>query len=123
MSPGGLMRIRRVVAIVLSFTSTVLAQQNAGSISGTVSDPSDAAVSGAKITMTNELTGLSRTTSTAGDGSYSVLQLAVGIYRVEAEGKGFAKTSRSRGAFGTNPKGRLALSLKGESIQQIVEVV
>src|SRR5258708_2945775 len=112
MSPGGLMRIRRVVAIVLSFTSTVLAQQNAGSISGTVSDPSDAAVSGAQVTMNNELTGLSRTTSTAGDGSYSVLQLAVGIYRVEAEGKGFAKTSRSGVTVDTNQKVRLDLSLK-----------
>ena len=46
-----------------------------GHIQGTVTDPSGAAISGAKITVTNTATGIIHTVTSADDGSYQFLQL------------------------------------------------
>ena len=57
------------VAIALSVTP-MLAQVDTGSITGTVTDPSGAVVGNAKVTLTNEGTGQSLTTTTGSDGLY-----------------------------------------------------
>jgi hypothetical protein len=78
------------VGVLTVFTAFVLAQNDRASITGTVTDPSGAAVKGAAVKVTNVNTGSSFDTSTNDDGRYvtpSVLQ--VGIYRVEASQSGF----------------------------------
>src|SRR4030081_1962024 len=60
-----------------------------GSILGTVTDPQGAAVANAKVTVTNQRKGTSDTTTTNGDGNYSVTHLIPDIYTVRAEGAGF----------------------------------
>src|SRR5579862_6894956 len=105
------MRVRIALWILL-LTSVALAQQNAGSILGTVFDPSGATIAGVKITVVEEQTGLSRTTLSAADGFYSVVQLPVGRYRVEAEQKGFQILSQNGVTVDVNQKVRLDLTLK-----------
>jgi hypothetical protein len=65
--------------------------QDTGRIAGTVTDPSSAVISGAKITVTNAGTGASRVTTSDKDGNYQVLDLPIGTYRITAEKTGFAK--------------------------------
>src|SRR5437899_13011384 len=65
------------------------AQQITGSIRGTVVDSSGAAVQGAAVSAKETETGLSRTTVTDRSGGYLLLELPVGHYRVQVEGKGF----------------------------------
>ena len=62
------------VAIALSVTP-LLAQVDTGSITGTVTDPSGAVVGNAKVTLTNEGTGQSLTTTTGSDGLYNFTPL------------------------------------------------
>jgi len=60
-----------------------------GSIVGTVTDPSGAVVSGAKVTITNKGTGQLITTTTTSTGNYASGALIPGDYQVRIEGQGF----------------------------------
>jgi hypothetical protein len=65
------------------------AQTFRGTILGTVTDATGAAVPGATVTVRNVDTGLLRNTETQGDGSYRVPELPIGIYDVTVEKTGF----------------------------------
>ena len=67
------------------------AQQITGKIRGTVTDPAGAVVQSATVKTTHTETGLTRTTTTGSDGTYLLIELPVGHYRVEAAAKGFQK--------------------------------
>src|SRR6266446_6432396 len=75
----------------LCVTSVSRAQDATGRVIGVVTDPAGAVVPGARITVTNSATGVSRETISAGDGSYQVLLLPIGSYTVAAEARGFRK--------------------------------
>ena len=60
-----------------------------GSIFGTVTDPSGAAVNGAKVTVTDERKGTTDTATTNESGNYSVTHLIPDTYSVKVEGQGF----------------------------------
>ena len=82
-----------VAALVLSLTGLVLAQSSArGAISGSVKDPSGAAVAGATVAIKNEQTSVTeRTVTTSGDGAFSATLLPIGKYTVTVTASGFNK--------------------------------
>jgi hypothetical protein len=57
--------------------------QNVGSLSGTVTDPSGAAIAGAKVTISDQGSGLSRTVESDKNGEYNFAQLNPGTYKLE----------------------------------------
>jgi len=71
-----------IVAFVLMAALSLSAQTFRGTILGTVTDPSGAVISGAKVTVKNSGTGLERTTETSADGSYTLPELPIGTYSV-----------------------------------------
>lgn len=75
--------------LFLSLTSAVWAVDPTGTIAGNVSDPSGAAVAGAKVTATNLNTGLTRDTTTGANGAYIFPLLPVGFYSIAVEAAGF----------------------------------
>ena len=102
---------RRFCAAVLSlgvllciFSLNLNAQSTYGSISGTVSDPSGAAIGAANITLTNVGTADKRTQVTADNGQFTFVNLFQGNYRVDIEKQGFkhfcAHGRRCRSAAG-----------------------
>jgi hypothetical protein len=80
--------------ILLASTPSLYAQTTNGSIQGTVSDPSGAAVAGASVTGRNLDTGLSITTVTTEAGLYSLANLPPGRYSVTIEGPNLKKYVR-----------------------------
>ena len=60
-----------------------------GSIMGTVTDPTGAAVNGAKITVTSQTKNVSTDTTTNDSGNYSVTHLIPDVYTIRVEGTGF----------------------------------
>ena len=60
-----------------------------GSISGVVTDPSGAVVSGVTIVATDEATGVQATTTSNGKGFYTFPSLGVGVYTVAFSHPGF----------------------------------
>lgn len=72
---------------------SVNAQTTNGSISGNVLDPQGATVPNATVNVKNNESGFERTTTTTENGSFSIPQLPVGIYKVSVEAtSGFKKT-------------------------------
>jgi Carboxypeptidase regulatory-like domain len=63
-------------------TQLVRAQQTLGSMNGTATDISGAAMSGATVTVVSEQTGLTRSTTTQKTGYWEILNLPVGSYKV-----------------------------------------
>ena len=56
---------------------------------GTISDPSGAAVNGAKVTVTSQTKNVSTATTTNESGNYSVTHLIPDVYTIRVEGSGF----------------------------------
>src|SRR5580704_5646941 len=75
---------------VLAVLTGLSAAQSAGQLNGSVTDPSGAAVAGAKITLTKPETGLQRAATSNASGLYQFLDVPPGDYRLEATAPGFA---------------------------------
>jgi hypothetical protein len=80
------------LALILS-GAAALAQTITGSVRGTITDPSGAAVPGAKVAVTNTATGVITQTITDKSGLYSVEFLVLGNYKVTATAPGFETAS------------------------------
>ncbi|MGB8438400.1 MAG: TonB-dependent receptor [Candidatus Acidiferrales bacterium] len=97
------------------------AQTFRGSILGTVTDTSGAAVVGATVTIHNVATGIDRITQTNVDGSYLVPELQIGSYDVTVEMNGFQKAVTKGVVVDVASEKRIDAVLKpGQVNQQIV---
>ncbi len=83
------------VFALLTLTWSAFAQVQNGQITGTVTDPTGAAIANAKITVTNPATNLSASTTTNSSGNYTVKELPVGTYKVVTEASGFKTVSNA----------------------------
>jgi len=80
-----------LVAILVFLFVTMAWGQYGASIQGTVTDNSGAVVPGATVTVTNQETGVSKTTVTSDAGSYRVSGLVPGRYTITADAASFKK--------------------------------
>ena len=71
------------------YVPTASGQAIYGSVIGTVTDPSGAAVPNAKVTVTSQTKGTSFSTTSNDSGNYSVTHLIPDTYSVQVEGSGF----------------------------------
>jgi len=78
-----------VVALVLSVLTFAQTTISTGSIQGTVTDPSGAVVSGARISIRNKGTNQVTETTTTSAGTYASGALSPGQYTARIEAKGF----------------------------------
>jgi hypothetical protein len=85
-----------VCIFALLFASAPARGQDVGSLQGTVTDPSGAAVTGAKVTATDLSSSVSRSTTTDKNGAYGFTQLAPSNYRVEIGKPGFKTFIQAR---------------------------
>ena len=86
--------IRRALLTVFflsSLTPSLCAQSTSASLSGRVTDPTNARIVDAKVTAINIATNASYGSITDSSGEYALPSLPPGQYRVEVEKKGFKK--------------------------------
>src|SRR5690348_5518775 len=76
-------------ALLLLGSESAFCQAVYGSISGTVTDPTGAAIPGAKVTITDTGKGVTYNTKTNESGNYAQTHLIAGLYQVRVEGSGF----------------------------------
>ncbi|HET9533365.1 MAG TPA: carboxypeptidase-like regulatory domain-containing protein [Blastocatellia bacterium] len=101
MSRGGakkLFHLFIIFSILFCYTPVALPQgQTTGAIQGLVLDADNRQpISGAIITVTNEDTGLERTTVSGADGSYTISTLPPGFYTIKAAAPNYQSDSITR---------------------------
>jgi len=117
-----LILISCLAAVVLLLASHVSAQQATALITGTVKDQSGAVVVGAKVTLTNSGTNVSRTTKTGKDGDYVFTLIPIGIYQLTVEQQGFDKYVQKGITLEINQNARQDIALKLGKTSEVVEV-
>src|SRR5262245_1366986 len=86
------MASKRLMLFTLFFlllSTFVFGQGTTGTISGTITDPQGAVVPGARVTIKNTETGLTRQTASNAEGYYRVVGLPSGQYEARVEQPGF----------------------------------
>jgi hypothetical protein len=116
--------VRFTLAITFLLSSAFLLAQTtvgSGSISGTVTDPTGAVVSGAKVVITNAGTAQVQTLTTNASGAYTSGPLDPGTYRVQVSAKGFSSVAQTLTVeVGNTATANVKLQLGQES--QVIEV-
>jgi hypothetical protein len=112
-----------VVVVAAFLIPTLLSAQGAsGRIVGRVADPTGAVLAGAKVTLTNEATGISRDANTNDSGDYTFVEVAPGTYTVQFELTGFKKNVQKSVIVDVNQVVTLNSALQIGGSQETVEV-
>ncbi len=96
--------------------------ETTSAIVGQVTDPSDAAVPGAVVTITNRETGLYRSVTTDDAGRFTFPQLKPGAYSVKAEAPGFEPQGIDNLFSGLGEKQTVNFVLRLAQASQSIEV-
>src|SRR6266853_4322037 len=110
-----------ILAMAILSANQAYAQVSGATLSGTITDPSGAAIAGAKVSVTNRATGVSRVVTRDTAGLYSAPNLLPGPYEVAASASGFSTTKQADLTLTVGAQQVLNLSLKiGEASQTVV---
>lgn len=93
-----------------------------GSVSGTVSDPTNAAVAGATVTLTDTSTGATRTSTTNESGRYFMANVLPGAYDVAITKAGFRAAKLTKQVVSVGTDLTLNVTLEIGAMTQSVEV-
>lgn len=96
--------------------------QTSGTILGTVSDASGAAVAGATVTITEVNKNTSQSVQTDDSGNYNVPFLIPGTYRVSVEKTGFKRESSQNIPLNVNDRTRQDFTMQLGAVSETVEV-
>lgn len=110
------------LAAIVVICAPLSAQSTYGSIAGTVTDPSGAAIAGADVTLTNVGTSEKRTQTTKEDGLYQFVNLVPGRYGIEVTKPGFKRYTRPEIVVDVNQNARVDAALQVGDVNQTVEV-
>src|ERR1700694_4785078 len=80
----------RIGLVTIFFVLAMTLFPQTTSLTGTVADPTGAAIPNATIAITNAQTGIERATTTDSQGRYTMPQLTPGTYKLTAKAAGFA---------------------------------
>jgi hypothetical protein len=95
---------------------------NSGTVTGIVADPTGAAIVGATVKLSNASSGLSRTTTTGADGSYTFPNLPFNPYRISSSAPGFNSDTETITVRSIVPvTENLTLSISGTTTAVTVE--
>ena len=108
--------------ICLSIPVSLSAQGASGRVLGRVSDPTGAVLSGAKVTLTNEATNVSRNGLTNDSGDFSFVDVVPGTYTLQYELTGFKKNVQKSVIVDVNQVVTLNSTLQIGGSQETVEV-
>lgn len=80
--------------LFLSLTGFVFAQRDLSTITGVITDPSQAIVAGARVVITEDATGLVYNLTTDSNGTYIRPAIKPGTYTIEVDATGFKKSTQ-----------------------------
>lgn len=118
-------RFGRIIALCICMASAITpcaAQSTTQAIQGLVTDTSGAVIAGAKVTITNIATNVSRTVETNTTGNYNFPLVPVGSYTIRVEVEGFRAETVSGVRVETGAQVRQDFRLTVGSVQEVIEV-
>jgi Carboxypeptidase regulatory-like domain/TonB dependent receptor len=113
-----------LLACLISFLlpTSIRAQEVTAAMTGRVTDPTGAAVPGAKVTATDTQRGTQWPTVTNGDGIYNLPRLPVGNYNIKVENQGFQTALRGDITLVLNQIARVDFEMQVGNVSESVEV-
>ena len=115
-------KLRTLPLLLLALCLSAFGQVASSELSGSVVDPSGAALVNAKVVATNAGTGLIHETVTNAAGTYIIPLLQPGDYTVSAEAPGFKKTTQKGLTLQINQQAALDFKLEVGNVTDAVEV-
>src|ERR1051325_1064974 len=115
-------RALSLIGILLSLALTAFPQDFRATLTGHVSDPNGAAVSGATVTVRNLQTNEEKTATTSDEGNYTVPFLQPGKYSVTVEAAGFNKAVSDNVELHTADKATMDVALEIGQVTTTVNV-
>src|ERR1035438_4612028 len=112
----------RAVLLGLLLVTAVFAQRDLGTIAGTVTDPTGAAIPNAKITITEVATNESYTLTSNSSGEYVRPALKPGTYTVAAEAQGFRRVAQENVLVTAGDRIGVPLTLPVGNVSESIEV-
>ena len=114
----------RVSLLVLIFSagSLTIRAQNTGELLGAVTDATGAVVTGAKVTVTETATGLTRSVNTGSDGFYTVSSLRPTVYKITVEAPGFRTITQEELTLQADQRATVNFKLELGAVTEKVEV-
>ena len=112
-----------VLLLTLFACQSTFAQTVVGRISGTVQDSNGASVPNASVKVINNANNSERTVTTDENGFYTVTNLPVGTYTIEAEQKGYKKALVSGQSVTADARLTVDLKLEAGEVSETVEIV
>jgi hypothetical protein len=103
---------RLVLGILIVLTFCVAGWAQTGSITGTVKDPSGAAIAGATVVVTSPERGLTRQMETTSSGDYNQSGLPEGVYDIIVTANGFKKYQAKAVKLDVAEKARVDVTLQ-----------
>lgn len=111
-----------IALLIFCYSSSLLGQAVTGTLLGTVTDTSGAAVTGAKVSTTAAATGAVHDSVTNESGNYSFPDLQPGTYTVSAEATGFKRVTQQNIGLLSNSSVRVDLTLTPGNVSETVTV-
>lgn len=119
-------RFAAVLSLCVLFLMSSLcvnAQSTYGSISGTVTDSSGAAIAAANVTLTNIGTAEKRTQASGDNGQFTFVNLFQGTYRIDIEKQGFKHFARPGVVVEVQQDSHIDAALTVGQVSEVVEVI
>ncbi len=110
------------VFAVLALTFSAFAQVENGQFTGTVTDPTGAAIANAQVTVSNAATQLKLTTTTNASGNFVVKEVPPGTYKITVEGAGFKTFSDNGVTANAGTISHIDAKLQIGKASEVVEV-
>jgi hypothetical protein len=111
-----------IVSALVLFSSLAHAQADRATLSGFVKDSSGAVLPGATVSVTNTATGVTQEQTTSETGTYVIVNLIPGSYRVEISLSGFKKFTQAL-PLEVAQRARVDATLEVGSVEEAVVVV
>jgi len=111
------------LALFLSIAGMSWGQDINASLSGSVTDPSNAAIPGAKLTLKNDATGFQSNFVSDATGEFTFRNLTPGKYSLSATANGFKSTTQRGIELAVNQSARVTVHLPIGKADETVEVI
>ena len=114
-------RVFGLLVAILCLTTIITAQTESARITGTVTDPTGAAITGATVTITDLGTNRTLTAQTNDEGNYSVLSLQPGRYQITVTQSNF-KTTKQEVTLEVAQNATLNFALEAGAVSETVTI-